>query len=371
MAFPRSCAHARAAAIVVLVACGSGSATPVKRDGAVDVDAGKLFETLCAPCHGADAKGYKADHAPSLVNQTFLESASDEFIRRGIIYGRPGTAMPAYGHEAGGPLDATQINRIVGWLRSQGPTAQPLPPAGAGDVTRGQPIYEKNCKPCHGDRDTRGEGIWLANARLLDAVTDGFLRYAVIKGRPGTRMEAWGGKLSDQDIDDVLAYLHSLGRPPDLGLLPAPTGKEPIVINPDGKDPKLTLHNGPDAKDDRFVPAAQVKQALDDKRRIVIVDARPASDWMRVHIPGAVSIPYLDMHRLDEVPKDVWVVAYCACPHHLSGVVVDELKKRGHTRAAVLDEGILEWHRRGYPVDAAPGVKPPPKEPVQPPGVIP
>jgi hypothetical protein len=28
----------------------------------------------------------------------------------------------------------------------------------------------------------------------------------------------------------------------------------------------------------------------------------------------------------------------------------------------VLDEGILEWHRRGYPVTAAPGVQPPPKE---------
>jgi len=28
----------------------------------------------------------------------------------------------------------------------------------------------------------------------------------------------------------------------------------------------------------------------------------------------------------------------------------------------VLDEGILEWHRRGYPVTAAPGVLPPPKE---------
>ncbi len=28
----------------------------------------------------------------------------------------------------------------------------------------------------------------------------------------------------------------------------------------------------------------------------------------------------------------------------------------------ILDEGILEWHRRGYPVTAAEGVTPPPKQ---------
>jgi cytochrome c oxidase cbb3-type subunit 3/ubiquinol-cytochrome c reductase cytochrome c subunit len=54
------------------------------------------------------------------------------------------------------------------------------------------------------------------------------------------------------------------------------------------------------------------------------------------------------------------VIAYCACPHHLSGDVVDALRKRGVKHAVVLDEGILEWHRRGYPVVAAPGVEPPP-----------
>ena len=76
-----------------------------------------------------------------------------------------------------------------------------------------------------------------------------------------------------------------------------------------------------------------------------------------------MSIPYFDMKRLDELPGDgTWVVAYCACPHHLSGVVVDELRRRGYTHSAVLDEGINEWHRRGLPVVAAPGVTPPPQE---------
>lgn len=72
------------------------------------------------------------------------------------------------------------------------------------------------------------------------------------------------------------------------------------------------------------------------------------------------------LKRLDEVPADAWVITYCACPHHLSGIVLDELRKRGHKRAAVLDEGITEWHRRGYPVVAAEGVERPPPLPPQP-----
>jgi rhodanese-related sulfurtransferase len=102
-------------------------------------------------------------------------------------------------------------------------------------------------------------------------------------------------------------------------------------------------------------------KALAAKQRIIIIDARPESDWMRVHITGAVSIPHHAPKRLEEIKNDgTWVIAYCACPHHLSGDVVDMLRRRGIKNSAILDEGILEWHRRGYPVVAAPGVTPPP-----------
>jgi len=63
-------------------------------------------------------------------------------------------------------------------------------------------------------------------------------------------------------------------------------------------------------------------------------------------------------------------VSYCACPHHLSGIVTDELRKRGYTHAVVLDEGILEWQRRNYPIVAAPGHTTPPQERPMPAGTI-
>ena len=362
---------------VVVAACNKGDATPPAKGSAAlpppakpadanlaGLDGAGIYQALCSLCHGADAKGYKADHAPSLVNETFLESATDDFIARSIENGRPGTSMARFGKGYGGPLDATQVAAVVAWLRAQGPAFKPLMAAGAGDPKRGAPIYQNTCQKCHGTLTTRGEAIHLANPRFQDIATDSFVRYAIVKGRPGTPMEAFESKLSAQDIDDVVAYVRAFSKANvNEGTLAPPTGKEPLVINPGGKDPVFTLTSDPQSKDKRYVSADQVKKALDDKRKIIIIDARPQSDWMRAHITGAVSIQYFDMKRLDEMPKDgTWAVAYCACPHHLSGVVVDELRKRGFAHSAVLDEGILEWHRRGYPVTAAAGVEPPPKE---------
>jgi cytochrome c oxidase cbb3-type subunit III len=373
-------------ALAAWVGCSSGSATPEPApqrppgDAAIDADvsrlAGKpLYLALCAPCHGADGKGYVADHAPSLVNPRFLESASDDFLRRSIQLGRPGTSMAGYGKALGGPLDDAGVDRLVHYLREQGPAVKPLPAPGPGDVAAGAAIYARQCLSCHGESRTR-EAVSLANPGFLAAASDAFVRYAIANGRPGTKMEAFAGKLSDAEIDAVVSYLRALDRAskPATALLPEPTGKEPAVLNPKGRHPSFTLRDACPAapagmtssctSDPRFVSVEQVAKALAGKQRMVIVDARPPSDWRRVHIAGAISIPYHDMKRLDEVPKDgTWVIAYCACPHHLSGIVVDELRRRGYAHSAVLDEGINEWHRRGLPVVAAEGVAAPPLEP--------
>lgn len=345
--------------IVIAAACSKGAATPPEphRDAGA---APALYVTLCAPCHGADAKGYKADHAPSLINPTFLESAGDDMLRRSIVFGRPGTSMAAYGKQAGGPLEPTTVGQLIAWLRSHGSAAHTLPPPGAGNIERGAPIYQRACAKCHGTRTARGDAVYLANPRFLVDANDAFVRWAIVHGRPGTPMEAFAGKLSDQEIDDVVTFVRAFAQPIHEEQLPPPTGKEPLVIHAEGKDPVFTVRS--DAQRG-YVTIDQVAKALADGRKMIIIDARPESDWRRVHVTGAVSLPYMDLKRLDVVPNDgTWVLAYCACPHHLSGIVIDELIKRGYKHVAVLDEGILEWHRRGYPVVAAPGVEPPPPE---------
>jgi len=354
--------------LVAAAACGFGCATTrpraTPRVSAVDAASANpdtlpvaaMFATLCAHCHGPAAAGYAADHAPSLVNPTFLESASDLYLHHSIEQGRPGTSMAAYAASAGGPLSPPAVDRLVAWIRSHGPPARELAPVAAGDPARGHTSYVARCQSCHGDATERGPYVMLANPAFLAAASDPFLQHAIVAGRPGTAMPAFAATLGPQEIADVVAYLRSLARPVDASRLPPPTGKEPLFAYPEGPAPEFTI------KDDRFVGVDQVVRALRERRRFVIIDARPESDWMVAHITGAVSIPHYQLRRLDEIPADAWAIAYCACPHHLSGVVVDSLRARGHAHAFVLDEGILEWERRGYPIVAAPGAALPPSE---------
>jgi len=140
--------------------------------------------------------------------------------------------------------------------------------------------------------------------------------------------------------------------------------KGPVVLNPKGRAPEFTL------KEDLYVSIDQVKAAMDQKRRMVIGDARAPSEWGSLHITGAISTPYYDKGSLDDIPNDgTWVVAYCACPHHVSGEVVDALRKRGYKHTAVIDEGVFAWQQKGYPVVTAPGSAPPPAPPPLPPPV--
>jgi rhodanese-related sulfurtransferase len=168
-------------------------------------------------------------------------------------------------------------------------------------------------------------------------------------------MPAFDGALRDDEIDNVVAMLRSWASPPEparrVPTEPPPLGQ--VVMNPRGGTPEMALRDG------RFASLDDVHRAFEAKKRMVIIDARPASDWYLLRIPGSVSVPYYQLARLDPMPRDgTWIIAYCACPHHASGAVVDELRKRGYPNTAVMDEGIFAWQKRGYPTES----EPPPAE---------
>jgi cytochrome c oxidase cbb3-type subunit III len=317
---------------------------------ATGIEAGRaLYARYCQLCHAPDGTGYAADEAPSLVSASFLATANDAFIERGIRHGRPNTAMAAYGKARGGPLDDAQIKSIVRFLRSKGRGAVRLPDVKVkGNAALGAQVYARECRSCHGTPKQPGKAPQLHNPEFLAAASPAFLRHAILHGRPPTRMPAFEQRLSASQVDDVLAWLTSQRVDP-APARPANTSVPrdlPLIIHPDGKAPEFNLREG------RFVSAAQVLQALEGKRRLIIIDARAPSDWLMFHIPGAVPLPYYDPAELDRIPDDgTWVVAYCACPHHASGEVVDALRRRGFRNTAVLDEGILYWRKAGYPID--------------------
>jgi len=322
-------------------------------------DGQALYQKYCQTCHGANLQGYAGDNAPSLVSPTFRATASDEFLHTAIARGRAGTAMAGYGSEYGGPLDDRQIASLIQYIRG-GSAPQPLPAQHeSGSRGYGERIYREYCERCHGSEQTRGDAVHLANPMFLDSASDAFLRIAIAEGRPGTPMEPWQGKLAPQQINDLVAYLRSLERPvpppPAVATAkaaPAIDGTK-IVLHPGGAQADLALRDG------KYASVADVARAYAEGRRLVIVDARARSDYLRMHIEGAISIPYFNLAELAQIPNDgTWVVVYCACPHHLSEIVLAELRKRGYQHSAVLDEGVFEWQRYGHPMTVSRGQLP-------------
>ena len=88
---------------------------------------------------------------------------------------------------------------------------------------------------------------------------------------------------------------------------------------------------------------------------IVILDVRPAVEYRAGHIPGAVSVPPDELHRLDEMLGDIHpeaeIVAYCRGPYCVyADDAVRWLASRGRA-ARRLSDGIPEWRRAGGPVE--------------------
>ncbi|MGD8515249.1 MAG: c-type cytochrome [Granulosicoccaceae bacterium] len=184
-------------------------------------DAGRqLYEQNCIFCHQADAIG-KPGFAPSLTNKEFLSVASNKFLLGTIRDGRTGTGMPPFSH-----LGKQGIESIVAYLRSYAHLPNRAAevdsqPVAQGDVARGKVLFDQICLTCHGPNGdgyvAGGTGTAIGKAGTLDKVTDGFLRTTIKEGRSNTRMLGFSGagpqqmaNLSDQEIDDIIAYLRTV-----------------------------------------------------------------------------------------------------------------------------------------------------------------
>jgi len=77
---------------------------------------------------------------------------------------------------------------------------------------------------------------------------------------------------------------------------------------------------------------------------IVLIDVRPAIEFKSGHIPGALSLPLHELpQRLDTLPADKQIVAYCRGAYCLfADDAVALLRARGFD-AVRLDHGWLEW----------------------------
>lgn len=79
---------------------------------------------------------------------------------------------------------------------------------------------------------------------------------------------------------------------------------------------------------------------------VIVIDVRPSIEFETNHIPFARSMPLPELKaRLEELPKNKTIVAYCRGPFCLmSSDAVRLLRNLGYD-AVVLRNGIVEWNK--------------------------
>ena len=97
--------------------------------------------------------------------------------------------------------------------------------APSGDVAAGKAKFDQNCALCHG-LEGKGDGAGAQNlnpkprnfhdAAYMSGRTDAQLHKVIKEGGAANGfspvMPAWGATLSDQDIDNVIAYVRTFSK---------------------------------------------------------------------------------------------------------------------------------------------------------------
>ena len=125
------------------------------------------------------------------------------------------------------------------------------------------------------------------------------------------------------------------------------------TIGCSGDQPAQSAKAGPEpnfSTESPYVNIDQLKQEYDRGAQMIILDARPKQDYDMDHITGAISMPFFEVEqRYKELPRDTWIVTYCACPRAEAEEAAGILKEKGFTKVKVLYDGYFEWLTRDYP----------------------
>jgi cytochrome c oxidase cbb3-type subunit III len=201
---------------------------PIPPDQVTDFH--QLYAQNCQACHGVNGQN---GPATDLANPEYQALVDDNTLRNVISNGMPGTQMPAWAQSAGGMLTDAQINALIAGMRKEwakpnafaGAAPPPYAQNQSGDVQRGQQLYQGRCASCH-QKPARQQ---LTSSVYLSLVSDQALRTIIIAGRPDIRQPDWqhdnpnsaaGQPLSDQNVTDIVTYLHSLRNPAAVSAAP-------------------------------------------------------------------------------------------------------------------------------------------------------
>jgi len=111
------------------------------------------------------------------------------------------------------------------------------------------------------------------------------------------------------------------------------------------------------------ITCEELKQMINKRKNVVIIDVRMNSAYYAEHIKGAVNIYYHpsgdQMEReimLSALPMDTLLVFYCDCiDDSESAIMALELMKLGYDSDNIraLNGGFLRWKELDYPTESA------------------
>ncbi len=173
-----------------------------------------VFKTYCAQCHGSGAAGVEGKGYPSLLDNDWLWGGDIESIHTTISHGIRNTTdpdaryseMPKFG--ADGLLEKPQIDAVVEHVLAISGQEHD-----AALATEGAVVFADNCAACHGEAGegdrtqgapTLNDAVWLyggSREKIAESVTNA--RFGV--------MPAWAGRIGEDQIRAVAAYVHSRG----------------------------------------------------------------------------------------------------------------------------------------------------------------
>ncbi|MGH9255370.1 MAG: c-type cytochrome [Vicinamibacterales bacterium] len=106
------------------------------------------YRVRCADCHGMDARGIRSPD----ITQVWAKGRTDDALFRTIRNGVTGTEMPAFAAPRTSDVD---IWRILAYLKTLAAPAPVGPPRG--NASAGESVFASSCLACHriGDRGGR------------------------------------------------------------------------------------------------------------------------------------------------------------------------------------------------------------------------
>jgi rhodanese-related sulfurtransferase len=102
------------------------------------------------------------------------------------------------------------------------------------------------------------------------------------------------------------------------------------------------------------VTPQELKEMIQSRADIVILDNQPKAGYDAGHIPGAISFPWVkEIKSAVAFPHDKPLILYCACDHEEDALHMAALLLEGfeYTNVKVLKGGWLKWIELGYPVE--------------------